>query len=218
MLKDIPYSTLSQDEPAYKIMMLRDQSNTRVTDIAKMYKISISRVRQIYHRLKTKQIRMYINHISIMLGHKNTSQIKEIYSNAYECYQDQAYACAYLEVMYKSILTKYRNGEAGMPAQFVKNMPLYKPLFGEAMTIRVLQLRDIKKASFIAIAEELYITQAKARDLYEKFYHKQVLELIEDLQAKAESKEEEKAIWNHCFEGKYKTAKSRYDELTKENI
>ena len=196
--------------------MLRDQSNMRVTDIAKMYDISIPRVRQLYFRLKTKQIRMYINHISIMLGHKNTSQIKKIYSDAFDCYKDQAYACAYLEVKYKSFLTKYRNGEPGMPSQFIRDLPPYKPVFGEAMTIRVLQLRDVKKASFKAIADELYITQAKAKDLYETFYHNRVLELIEALQEKAKSKEEKTEIWNHYFEGKYKTAKRRYDELTKE--
>lgn len=214
MLKGTPYSVLKQDERAYKIMLLRDQYDNTFTDIAKEYGISVVRVKQIYNKTKMKQTRLYITYISIVLGHENISQIRKVYDEAYECYQDWTYACAYLEKKYKDILVEYRSGEPGMPAQFIKSIPPFKPKVSKKTIARVVEMREAEKASFIAIGKELHMTQAKARHTYERFYHKQVLELIEALQEKAESYEEKRAIWDYYFRG-YKTPKKRYDELMK---
>lgn len=214
MLKDIPYSALKLDERAYDIMLLRDQYNNTFTDIAKDYEISIERIKQIYDKTKIKQIRLYVNHISFVLGHENTSQIRKVYNAAYEYYQEWSYACAYLEKKYKIILDEYRAGEPGMPMQFVKGMPPFKRKPTSKIVDRVIEMREVEKASFIAIGEELHMTQAKARHTYESFYHKKVLELIEVLQEQAESNEEKRAISDNCFRG-YKTSKKRYDELMK---
>lgn len=114
-MKDIPYSTLKQDERAYEIMLLRDQHDNTFTDIANEYSISVVRVRQIYNKTKIKQIRLYIQHISIELGHENTSQIRKIYDDAYECYQDWTYACAYLEKNIKTFWTSTESGNRVYP-------------------------------------------------------------------------------------------------------
>ena len=71
-MKDIPYSELKEDRRAYDIMLLRDQYNNTFTDIAKEYGISLVRARELYSRIKIKQIRLYIRHISIALGYDNT--------------------------------------------------------------------------------------------------------------------------------------------------
>lgn len=76
-------------------------------------------------------------------------------------------------------------------------------------------MREIEKASFVTIAKELRITQAKARHIYGWFYHKQVLERIKALQDKAESYKEKDAVWEYYFRGD-KSAKIRYDMLAKE--
>lgn len=213
-MKDIPYSELNQDKRAYKIMLLRDQHGNTFADIAKEFEISAGRAIQIYKKLKLKQIRLYINHIAAVLGYESTLQVKNVFDNAYECYQDRTYACAYLEKKYKDILIEYRDGEPGMPTQFIRNMPPFKPKLSQKTVARVIELRDVEKASFVTIAKELRMTKAKAKHTYEMFYHKQVLELINALQEKAESKEEKEDIWNYYFR-RYHSSKKRYDMLTK---
>lgn len=212
MLEDISYSLLMQNKRAYEIMLLRDQFDNTFTEIAKEYEISAQRVKQIYHNIKLKQIQLYINHISLALGHENVTQIKNVYDNAYECYYEWTYACAYLEKKYKDILNEYRNGEPGMPKQFLKSMPPFKSKLSKKIVSRVIEMREDEKASYLTIGRELHMTQAKARHTYDGFYHEQVLELIKALQEKAESNEEKEAIWDYSF-SRYKTSKKRYDML-----
>lgn len=214
MLKDIPYSVLKQDKRAYEIMLLRDQYNNSFTDIAKEFEISTVRAAQIYHKQKFRQKNLYINHVSITLGHGSTSQIRKIFDEAYECYQDTAYACAYFEKKYKGILTEYRGGEPGMPAQFIKAMPPFKPQLSKKTIARIVEMREAEKASFVTIAKELRMTRAKAKRTYEMFYHKQVLELMEALESRAESYEEKVIIRDFWFK-RYKSSKELYEALTK---
>lgn len=213
-MKDIPYSVLKQNERAYEIMLLRDQHGNTFSAIAREYEISTARVMQIYYHLKVKQIRLYINHIAIVSGYSGSSQIRKIFQTAHDCYQDLTYACAYLEKKYKDVLTEYRNGEPGMPITFIKGIPPLKPKLSKVTTARIIEMREIEKASFVAIAKELRMTQAKARHTYDMFYHRQVLELIKTLQDQAKSKEEKDAIWEQYFRS-YRTPKMRYDALTR---
>lgn len=215
MLKDIPYSAIKKDVRAYEIMLLRDQYDNNFTDIAKEYEISTSRAVQIYNRHKVKQICLYLNHIALILGHKTNAEIRKVYEQADECYQNRTYACAHLEKEYQEILTAYRDGEPGMPTQFIRSMPPFRPELSEKMIARVIKMREIEKASFVTIAKELCMTQAKARQTYEHFYHKQVLELIKALQDKAETYAEKTAIWDYYFRRNI-SSKTRYDMLTKE--
>lgn len=214
MLKAIPYSVLKRDERAYEIMLLRDQYDNTFTDISKEFEISAVRVIQLYNKLKVKQIRLYINQIAVVLGHENTSQVRKVYDDVTECYQDRRYSCAYLEKKYKDILTDYRNGEPGMPAWFVRSIPPFRLELSKKTIARVIEMREVEKVSFVKIAKELRMTQAKAKRTYEMFYHKQVLELIKALQEEADSYEEKSAIWDYYFRGN-KSSKKRYDMLTK---
>lgn len=213
-MKDLPYSVLKQDERAYKIMLFREQDGCTFADISKKVEISVSRTIQIYNKLKIRQLQLYINHIAAVLGHDSTSQIREVYDSAYECYQDRVYVCAYLENEYKDILAQYRCGEPGMSKQFIRNLPPFSPQLSEKTIDRVIELRDIENASFAAISKELHITQAKSRRTYDMYYHKRVIELVKTLQGKMKSKEEKDALWNYCF-GKYRSSKERYDMLVK---
>lgn len=214
MLEDTPYNVLKQKEHAYEIMLLHDLQSIPFADIAKKFKISAAAAKDTYNRMKLKQIHLYINHIASALGHKNILKIQKIYNNACEYYQDHTYVCAYLEKKYKDILTKYRNGEPGMPEEFIKNMPPFKPNLSKETVAGVIKLRETKKASFSAIANELNITTAKAKRIYETFYHEKVLEIVNLLQENAKTKEEKDAIWNYCFD-KYYSSKKRYDMLIK---
>ena len=213
MLKDIPYDVIKQDKRAYEIMLIRDQHGSSFAKIAKEFDISASRVIHLYYKVKLKQIHLYINHIAAVAEGEDFSQMKNLYHSAYECYQDWTYACAYLEKKYQDILTAYRDGEPGMPAQFIKNLPPYKSKLSKKTVDRIIELRDKEKASFAAIAKELHLTQAKARHTYEMFYHKKVLALINELQKKAKNEKEKEAIWDYYFKICY-SSKKRYDMLT----
>lgn len=214
MLKDIPYNVLKENERAYKIMLLRDQYNNSFNDIAKELELSVTGVKQIYHKLKFKQIWLYINHISAALGYDNNSQIKKVFEQADKCYQDRTYACAYLEKKYKDILTEYRNGEPGMSQQFLKSMPPFKPKLNKKTVARIIEMRENEKASFVKIAKEFRITRQKAKYTYDWYYHVKMLELIKILQKKAKSEQEKREIWEYCFRNSY-SSKNRYEMLRK---
>lgn len=214
-MKDIPYSELKEDRRAYDIMLLRDQYNNTFADIAKEYGISLVRARELYSRVKIKQIRLYIRHISIALGYDNTVEVRKVYDAAHECFQDFSYACAYLEKKYSSILVEYRAGEPGMPKEYIKNLPPLKKSLNPEIVSRIVEMREVEKATFTAIAKEMAITPEKAKHTYDMFYHQQVLDFIEPLQQEASSYEEKRAIWQHYF-GKYRSAKKRYEMILEE--
>lgn len=172
MLEDMPYCVLKEDERAYKIMLLRDQYENKFLDIAKKFEISTERARQIYYRIKYKQLRLYVQHISLVLGHENISQIMTVLQNAYECYQDWFYVGAYIEKKYKSILDEYRDGEPGMPLQWLQSIPPFKAKLSQKTVARVVEMREVEKATYQKIGEELHMTPAKARRTYQRFYHK----------------------------------------------
>ncbi len=167
---NFPYNTLKQDKRAYGIMLLRDQHAGTFAEIAKVYKITAERTAQIYYKIKFKQIRLYIDHISATLGYEDNSQIKKVYESAYDCYRDWFYACAYLEKKYKVLLDEYRGGEPGMPIGFVRNLPPFRPKLSKKTVARVVDMREVEKAAYIAIAKKLHMTPAKARHTYEWFY------------------------------------------------
>ena len=214
MLKDVPYSVLKDDKRAYEIMLLRDRSDSSFTDIAKAFSLSPPRIRQLYNRLKIKQTRLYINRISLALGHDDISQVTKVYEQAYECYQNRSCACAYLEKKYKSILTPYRDGEPGMPAKFLKALPPLKTEFTEQEMKRIIEMREAENAPFTEIAKEFHITREKAKHIYDWHYHKQAVALVNALTAQVESPQERMDIWDHYFRNNF-TPKRRYEILIK---
>lgn len=214
-MKDIPYSVLKEDGRGYEILTLRDQYNNTFADIAGEYGITPIRARQIYSRMKQRQISLYIRHISIALGYESTAEIRKDFSAANECYQEFSYACAYLEKKYKNILDEYRAGEPGIPAQFIESLPPFKRELSKKTISRIVEMREIEKATFLAIARELHITPEKAKHTYDAFYHRQVLAYVETLEKQAVSQDEKRAIWRRYWGGN-KSAKKRYEMILEE--
>lgn len=212
-MKDYPYNILKEDKRAYEIMLLRDQCGSTFTDIAKKYAISVTTVSQSYNKTKIRQIRLYVNHIAVVLGHKDASQISEIFNKGFDCYQGWTYTSGYLEQKYKHILDEYRKGEPGMPVKFIKGIPPFKSRLNKNTIARVVKMREEQKTTYNAIAKKLGITPAKARQVYDSFYHKQVLVMLKELQNQAESHKEEMAMRDYYFQN-YRTPKQRYDALT----
>lgn len=215
MLKDIPYSVLKEDKRGSEILTLRDWYGSAFGDIAREYKLSPARVRQIYGKMKLKQIHLYIRHIAVALGHESTAAVGNEFSAANECYQELSYACAYLEKKYKDILDEYRAGEPGMAEQFLESLPPFRRKLRKKTISRIVEMRETEKATFIAIAEKLRITPEKAKHAYDMFYHQQVLDYVETLEKEAKSGDEKLAIWRRYF-GPYRSAKNRYEMMLEE--
>lgn len=215
MLREIPYSTLKGDRRAYEILLLRDQEDRTFREIGKEHEISPIRARQIYSRIKIRQISLYIRHISIALGHENTAQVRKIFETASECYQDFPYACAYLEKEYKDILDAYRAGEPGMSERSIQKLPPLRRRLSQKMISRIVEMRETERATYAVIAEEMRITPEKARHVYDGFYHQKVLKHVKALQENAASPEEQWAIWRRYF-GRYQSAKKIYEMILAE--
>lgn len=215
MLKEIPYRTLKQNQRAYEIMLQRDQCGSTFAAIAKGYGVTAGRIVQLYRWSKIRQMQLYANRIAIALGHPDTSQIRAEFFCAKEWYQDIACACAYLEQKYQEILDEYRDGEPGMPQEFLAALPPLKSRLSEETVARVVGLREGKNASFAAIAEELGLTRAKAKHVYQMFYHRQVMAHIQSLEDRAKNGEERWAIRESYFRIN-KSPKKRYDLIMEE--
>ena len=97
MAKDIPYRELKKDKKAYEIMILRDQYENTFSDIANEYEISTERVKQLYSRIKIKQISLYIKHIVAVFKDKSENEIRKDYYDAIDFYKNYTCVCAYLE-------------------------------------------------------------------------------------------------------------------------
>ena len=212
MQNQYPYSLLKRDERGYTILLLRDQQGLAFTTIAKELGLSPSRVAQKYNQMKVKQKNLYIRQIAAEQMCENTSQMKKVFRDAYECYQSTPYVCAYLEKMYPDILREYRAGEPGMPARFIRKLPPFRKHLSQKTIARVVAMREEDKASFAAIGKALHMTSDKARYTYDQFYHRQVIMLLEALQETAATPQEKKAMQDWCFNA-YKSSKKRYDAL-----
>lgn len=215
MLKDIPYSVLKKDRRAYEIMLLRDQYGYKFSDIAAKYGISYMSAREIYGRIRMKKIHLYIKHIATALGHENSAEIRKVFETANACYQDFSYVCAYLEKIYKNILDEYRRGEPGMPESFVESLPPLKTKLSKKTISRIVEMREVEKATFLEIGKKMCITPEKARHTYEMFYYQPVLDFAASLMKDMKSEEEKQAVWLHYF-GKHMPAKKLYDMMIQE--
>lgn len=214
-MTDIPYSTLQEDKTGYQILLLREQQNQSFTAIASQLGVSPARVRQQYTKMKVRQVRLYLRHIAIALGHENTAQVRKEFSAAMDCYQNYPYACGYLDKTYGEILEAYRAGEPGTPQKILEELPPCPAKLGEEEISRMVTMREEENASFRAIGRAFHITPEKARHTYEMVYHRKVLEYVEGLQQQAKSWEERMEIWRRYLGGSM-SAKRRYERLLAE--
>ena len=214
-MTDIPYSTLQEDKTGYQILLLREQQNQSFTAIASQLGVSPARVRQQYTKMKVRQVRLYLRHIAIVLGHENTAQVRNVFSTAMDCYQNYPYTCGYLDKTYGEILESYRAGEPGTPQEMLEKLLPCPVKLGEEEISCIVTMREEEKASFRAIGREFHITPEKARHTYEMVYHHKVLEYVEGLQQQAKSWEERMEIWRRYLGGSM-SAKRRYERLLAE--
>lgn len=179
VLQDKPFSILKENESAYEILILRDLYDNKFKDIAVEMGISVERVRQKYNKRKVLQARLYIRHLSVALGHDNSSLILKEYQQAEAFYIDRTFAVAYFEIKYGDILSEYRGGEPVISKDFLDKVP---PLIigwdDKEVEASIVQMRDVEQIPFKKIAEQYCITVPKAKHIYESYYHKQFMKLV----------------------------------------
>lgn len=212
MQKEPPYQTLMKNPLAYEIMLLRDQRGVSFAEIAAKFQLSTAGARQIYNKMKIKQLRLYISRIAAAGEGETVASARKAAAAALECYQELPFAVAYLEKEYAAVLTPYRQGQPGMPEAFLRALPPFTPQLRRKTVSRIVELRETEKASFHAIAQRFHITPAKARRTYEMYYHEKLLALVRALQNKAHSEPEKAAIWQQAFHSR-QSAKTRYNAL-----
>ncbi len=110
MLNDIPYKNIMKNERRYKVWLLHDVDNNSFAKIAKKYGLSVDTITSDYYKILSLKLNYYVNHLSIVHGHIDTTYFKKISLKAYECYRGMKYVLAYFEKEYAAILSEYRNG------------------------------------------------------------------------------------------------------------
>lgn len=218
MLRYRPYSELTDDDKqAYEFMLLREQFGFKYSQIAKDYHTSPDRVMRLHRRAKCEQIQLYINHIALMLEHKDKSQIEKEFQEIYKCYRSLSYSCAYLENKYSDILSAYRFNEPRMPKEFIESIPPFRPRLTSDTFNRLIEMRDNEHASYTAIANELNITPQKARYTYEAYYHHRTLKILKSLEGTFNDRQSKIALWDYCFNNNF-SDKKRYEMMLQKQI
>lgn len=215
VLDDIRYSSLQKEQQGYEILLLRDHHNRSFAAIARELGLTSAQVRQKYSNMKVRQVRLYIRHIAIALGHENTTQMRKMFFAAMECYQNYACACGYLEKRYGDLLEKYRGGEPGMAEDVLNRIPPFRDSLSKREIFRLVVMREEEKATFQAIGREFHITPEKARHTYEMVYHRKVLAYVEQMQAQIGHEAEGWKVWQRYLAGNV-SAKTRYERLLAE--
>lgn len=194
MLQDIPYSELKRNRRRYEIMLLFDSGQCTPDAAAKKYRLSLSGVNRAYFLIRRKLMRLYVNHIAVVSGEDDTSNIMEIYDKVWWCYQDLNYVRAYFEKRYSDILTAYREGEPGVPAEYLKNLPpLRKDLSGQ-MIADLIEMREVRHMTYINIAKKLRLTPQRAKLEYHVFYVRKREEYLDILMDGVKNAGERRAL------------------------
>lgn len=170
MLIDIPYKEIMDNGRKYDVWLLRDIYGNTFADIAKEYSVTVSCIIGDYKKLLLLKLQYYVNHLSIVHGYEDTKYFETIWHDALECYYDRKCVVAYFEKEYSDILTEYRNGEPGMPEQFLQILPPLRTEFSKRTVSSIVRLRDINEMSFAAIGKRLRMTKQQAERLYDCHY------------------------------------------------
>lgn len=207
-LIDIPYSKLKENKRGYEIMLLRDLHDNTFPELAKKYGVSVGVISNNYYKMKSRQIHLYTNHLSIVSGQADTVDFGKLYSKLYECYQDYKYITAYLEREYTEALLEYRAGEPGLPDVFLDTLPPFKENWSRHIINRVVEMREEKKLTYTQIGQRLKMTVKSAESIYQHYYHDKFMKLSDKIMARTGGKDIRRKYYNITS-----NSKKRYDLL-----
>lgn len=171
MLSHIPYKKIIDSGRKYDVWVLRDVYDNTFVDIAREYGVSVACVISDYNRILSLKLDYYVNHLSIVHGYKDTIHFRKIWGSADDCYRGEKYIVAYFEKEYADILSKYRNGEPGMPERILRELPPLRNEFSKRTISSIIRLRETDGMTYTAIGKRLRMTKEKAEALYNYHYH-----------------------------------------------
>jgi len=181
MLHDIPYESLLNNGRKYDVWMLRDVYDNTFADIAREYNVSVPIIISNYEKILLLKMKYYVNHLSIVHGYENGAHFRKICTSALDCYCRRKYVVAFFEKEYADILKEYRNGEPGMPEQFLQDLPPFRNKFSVRTISSVVRLRETEGLTYADIGKRLRMTKEKAEHLYNDHYRVLFIQLLEKI-------------------------------------
>lgn len=147
----------------YQITKLRVQQGKTFREIAELYQVSNTRVRQKYRRFLWALLRIYAKYLIENMGDDG---FERHLNDVLDFYDEPLYSIAYLESVYKEILGDCRKGA---PPVITVQFPAFReisPNMKGKLERRIVAARDRDKKKFSEIGRELGLTKEKTESLY----------------------------------------------------
>lgn len=147
----------------YQIVKLRVQQGKTYREIAELFQVSITRIRQKYRRFIWELLRAYVRYL---IENTEDADFKRHMNAVLDFYEEPLYSIAYLETAYKDILDEYRKGA---PPIITVQFPAFREIslaMKKKLERQIVAARDTDKKEFRAIGRELGLTKEKVEKLY----------------------------------------------------
>lgn len=147
----------------YQITKLRVEQGKTFREIAELYQVSNTRVRQKYRRFLWALLRIYVKYLIENIGDDG---FERHLNDVLNFYDEPLYSIAYLESVYKDILDDCRKG---VPPVITVQFPAFReisPDMKRELERQIVAARDMDKKKFSEIGRELGLTKEKTESLY----------------------------------------------------
>lgn len=147
----------------YQITKLRVEQGKTFREIAELYQVSNTRVRQKYRRFLWALLRIYVKYL---IENMEDDGFERHLNDVLNFYDEPLYSIAYLESVYKDILDECRKG---MPPVITVQFPAFREIsldMRRKLEMQIVSARDTDKKKFSEIGRELELTKEKTKSLY----------------------------------------------------
>ncbi len=147
----------------YQITKLRVQQGKTFREIAELYQVSNTRVRQKYRRFLWALLRIYVKYL---IENMEDDGFEKHLNDVLNFYDEPLYSIAYLESAYKDILDECRKG---MPPVITVQFPAFReisPDMRKKLERQIVAARDMDQKKFSEFGRELELTKEKTESLY----------------------------------------------------
>lgn len=147
----------------YQITKLRVEQGKTFREIAELYQVSNTRVRQKYRRFLWALLRIYVKYL---IENMEDDSLERHLNDVLNFYDEPLYSIAYLESVYKDILDECRKG---VPPVITVQFPAFReisPDMRRKLERQIVVARDVDKRKFSEIGREMGLTKEKTESLY----------------------------------------------------
>ena len=147
----------------YQITKLRVEQGKTFREIAELYQVSNTRIRQKYRRFLWALLRIYVKYL---IENMEDDGFEKHLNDVLNFYDEPLYSIAYLESAYKEILDDCRKG---VPPVVTVQFPAFReisPDMRRKLERQIVAARDTDKKKFSEIGREMGLTKEKTESLY----------------------------------------------------